>query len=400
MLAYWIWFSRLQGLNGRQKLQLLEYFHSPEEIYRLDVRDVKRMSDLPDKARLSILNKDLTVASGIVKACKEKKIGVLAFTDSNFPNRLRLVDDPPMVLYYRGRVPAWGLQPVIGIVGTRRASAYGLRSAENIAAEIAACGGIVASGGAQGIDTEALKGALNQGQVTVSVMAGGLDRFYPKSNTQLFEKIMENGCLLSEYAPGEAFYKGNFLRRNRIISGISNAVLVVEAPKISGALSTARWAYRQGRDIFAVPGNIDVETCAGSNEIIGDMATPALSGWAVVSQYAHAYPGMVKRAAPVLMQMKESAKTLAQEPKKPALKEQSDKINVDKPIDSPYSVKENISLTDRERQIVALLTQEPVPVDIIVEKLQLPSGAVMTVLTKLAIKGVVKNHPGKRISLA
>ena len=211
MLVHWIWFSLLQGMNGRQKLQLLEHFHSPEDIYQLDRTIVKRVDFLGENALAGILNKDLTAANRIIRDCANQQIGVLAFTDTGFPERLRRIDDPPMVLYYRGALPAWDMQPVIGVVGTRKASSYGLRIAGQISAQIAACGGIVASGGALGIDTCALEGAVSQGQKTVAVLAGGLDNFYPKSNEPLFRRIIENGCLLSEYPPQTTAYKWNFL---------------------------------------------------------------------------------------------------------------------------------------------------------------------------------------------
>ena len=398
MLVHWIWFSLLQGMNGRQKLQLLERFHSPEDMYALEARGLK---DMPFDCT-ALLQKDLRKATDILKTCAEQMIGVLTFTDSGYPNRLRSVDDPPMVLYYRGSLPAWELQPVIGVVGTRNASSYGLRIAGSISAQIAACGGIVASGGAFGIDTKALEGALTQGQTTVAVMAGGLDHPYPKANMPLFYKIMENGCLLSEYAPGEPAMKWNFLQRNRIISGISNGVLVVEAPAKSGALNTARWASEQGRDVFAVPGNIDVESCAGSNGLIGDIAMAAVSGWSVMQQYAPMYPQTVKRTEPVMNTEETVEEFPLSRPEKSKPRPKADKINIDKPGDCPYSVKENKlpALTQEENTVVALLTQSPVSMDTVMEQLQLPSATALSIITKLSIKGVVKIHPGKLISLA
>ena len=398
MLVHWVWFSLLQGMNGREKLQLLEYFHSPEDIYALDARAIK---GLPFECT-ALLDKDMQRANATLKACADQQIGILTYMDSGFPGLLRNVDDPPMVLYYRGRLPAWELQPVIGVVGTRRASPYGMRIATSISAEIAACGGIVASGGAFGIDSKALEGALSQGKATVAVMAGGLDNPYPKANMPLFHRIMENGCLLSEYPPGQVAYKGNFLRRNRIISGISNGVLVVEAPEQSGALNTARWASQQGKDVFAVPGNIDVESCAGSNALIGDLALAAVGGWSVMQHYAPLYPYAIKRTTPVENRVEAAAAAPVSPPKKTESHPKADKINIDKPGDCPYSVKENNlpALTQEEKAVVALLSKEPVPTDTVLEQLQLPSATALTIITRLSIKGVVKTHPGKRISLA
>lgn len=393
MLVHWIWFSCLPELNGREKLALIQRFRSPEDIYQLDRRALGAL-ELTSKAAMGILDKDLTRAQWILKTCAEKGIGVLAFTDSAYPEKLKSIDDPPMVLYYRGRLPALELRPVIGIVGTRKASPYGLRAAAAMGGQIGACGGIVASGGAFGIDSMALQGALEAGQQTVVVQAGGLDSLYPKSNEKLFAGVMKNGCILSEYAPGVPAYRGNFLRRNRIISGISNAVLVVEAPKVSGALNTARWASEQGRDVFAVPGNIDVESCAGSNALIGDIAVAALSGWTVMKEYEPMYPTVVRQAQAPVIKTEIPAEN-------PAPKAKADKITVDKRTDSPYSVKEKSlpQLTEQEQAVVAALSAEPVAVDQVIDRLGWTPAAVMTVLTKLSVKGVVKTHPGKFVSL-
>ena len=146
------------------------------------------------------------------------------------------------------------------------------------------------SGGAAGVDTEAMKGALDAGFPTVGVLGCGVDITYPISNRRFFADVMKNGCLLSEYAPGTGVEKWHFPARNRIISGLSNGVLVVEAPEKSGALNTARHAFTQGRDLFVVPGNLGVDTCAGSNALLRECATAVFSGWAVMKAYADLYP--------------------------------------------------------------------------------------------------------------
>lgn len=392
MLVHWIWLAMLPGLSGRQKLELLQR-SGPEDLYALD-----RKASLPENVLQHLLNKDLENARHIMKKCAEKGIGILAFPDSAYPDRLRRIDDPPLVLYYRGCVPALELQPVIGIVGTRSASSYGLRSAGKMGAQIAACGGIVASGGAFGIDSVALRGALESGGSTVAVMAGGLDKLYPATNTPLFTKIMENGCILSEYPPGEPAYKGNFLRRNRLISGISNALLVVEAPKVSGALNTARWASEQGRDVFVVPGNIDVESCAGSNALIGDIARAALDGWSVLKDYAYDYPDTVKQVK--IRLQPEALENLVDSSEKPLPKEKADKKIVDKKPDCSYSVKQMPvpALSDQEQAVMALLSAEPVPMDRLLDQLDMAPADVLNIVTRLSLKGVAQTHPGKFVS--
>lgn len=385
MLVHWLWFSLLPGLNGRQKLELLRRCSDPEDLYH-----EQRRPDLPEELRHILQNQDLTPAKRIMKQCAEKGISILAFSDSNYPDRLRRIDDPPLVLYCKGTVPALDLQPVIGVVGTRSASPYGLRSAGKLSAQIAACGGIVVSGGAFGIDSMALRGALECGGTTIAFMAGGLDKLYPAANNALFAQIMEKGCLLSEYPPGTASYRGNFLRRNRLISGISNGLLVVEAPRVSGALNTARWANEQGRDVFVVPGNIDVESCEGSNALIGDIARAVSDGWSVLREYAYNYPETVKQ---VNIQWE-----MHQPPSVP--EEKADKKIVDKKPDCPYSVKETPAptLNPEEQAVFSLLTPEAVPVDSLLDQLDMAPAQVLNIITRLSLKGVVQNHPGKYVS--
>lgn len=393
MLVHWVWFHLLPGMTGRQKLALLEQY-TPEDLYNQDLHGA-----VPEEIRHCLRDKDLTAARHLMKSCSDKGMGILALTDTGYPARLRTIDEPPLLLFYLGTVPALEEQPVIGIVGTRRATSYGLRSAGKMGAQIAACGGIVVSGGAMGIDSVALRGALETGGTTMAFMAGGLDKLYPSSNSQLFRKILEKGCIFSEYLPGEPCYKGNFLRRNRLISGISNGLLVVEAPKISGALNTARWASEQGRDVFVVPGNIDVESCAGSNALIGDIARPALDGWSIMSEYAHAYPNTVKKQeVDFRLQIPETPETPAP---KPVPKEKADKKTIDKQPDCSYSVKDKPtpSLNPQEQAVVALLGNTPVSMDFLLSQLDTAPAGLMTLLTRLSVRGVVELHPGKFVSL-
>ncbi len=190
---------------------------------------------------------------------------------SDFPPLLREIQDPPKRLYVHGLLPKSA--PFLSIVGTRKASREGIRTAEKFAEHFAAMEVVVVSGLAMGIDTAAHEGSLNRGGKTVAVLGTSLDTIYPACNAKLAENIVQKGgALISEYAPGEPFYRGNFLRRNRIISGLSSAVLVVEAPQRSGSLATARFAAEQGREVFVTPGSLRDTNYAGSHDLIRDGA--------------------------------------------------------------------------------------------------------------------------------
>ena len=395
--VYWIWFAQLKGLSLYEKQQLLTRFRDPEEIY------LAEETALPSGAR--IMNRDLTEATAIYQQCMRLGIGILTYADAAYPERLRNIEDPPVVLYFKGHLPDWQAQPVIGVVGTRKASTYGLQTAHLLASQIAACGGLVVSGVATGIDALSMEGALDAGKSTVGVLGGGVDVVYPVSNRALYRRTEENGCLLSEYPPGTRPYPGNFLQRNRIISGISDGLLVVEAPVKSGALNTARHAFSQGRDLFAAPGNLGVDTSQGSNSLLQEGAYPALSGWDVVKHYETIYPQAVGNR-PVQLRPAENqnlpkvAQTQSVPRSQGHKKDPTSEISIDKSEESTYSVikQRPAGLSDRENAVLALLDNAPQLPDSILDRSDLPASAVQSILTRLAIKGLVRHHPDGRIS--
>lgn len=399
LTVYWIWFAQLSGINCRQKRQLLESFRDPEEIY------LAQSKVFPADVAEALDQKDLSAARAIAKQCSKEGIGILTYGDAAYPERLRNIEDPPMVLYYKGILPDWNVQPAIGVVGTRKASAYGLQTARLLSAQIAACGGMVVSGAAAGIDTAAMEGALEAERPVIGVLGGGVDVVYPAKNRELYRRTGEKGCLLSEYPPGTRPFGSHFLHRNRIISGISDGVLVVEAPERSGALNTARHAFSQGRDMFVVPGNLGVETCLGSNALLQEGAYAALSGWDVVKHYENLYPGAVtfrkitleKQAEPALQKVAQVSRIPEKEQQK---KETLPKNVIDNQGESTYSVinKPAVSLSDQENAVLELLSREPRFADSVMDAADLPSGTVQSILTRLAIKGLVQYHPDGRIS--
>ncbi len=401
MLLHWIWFAELDGISPLQKRRLLERFGDPEELYGAAAAALSKW-ELPEKIQKALLDKDLQRANKILRDCNKKNIGILPLTDTAYPGRLRNTADAPVVLYYKGILPQWDELPAIGIVGTRKATAYGLQTAYQFGEQIACCGGLVVSGGAAGVDTEAMRGALGAGFPTVGVLGCGVDIAYPLSNRKFFADVAENGCLLSEYAPGTGVEKWHFPARNRIISGISNGVLVVEAPERSGALITARLALEQGRDVFAVPGNINTPSHAGSNALLQEGAIPVLSGWDVVREYETLYPDRVhksevKRVGPVLK--------VAQTPTAPESKSAEilprQKNSIDNLGKSSYIElgKNGPALSEVEQAVLGLLTRQPQDSADLIAKLDMPSGKVLSAITMLTVKGLAYKHPGGRISL-
>ena len=398
MSVYWIWFAQLRGISLFEKHKLLQKFHSPQKLF---VAAEAELCMLSPKVRAALSNPSLDAAERIVNLCRQSRIGILSYADESYPQNLRNIEDPPLILYYKGTLPDWTAQPLIGVVGTRKASPYGLQTTEFLAAQIAACGGMIVSGVAAGIDTVAMEAGLGLGKPVVGVLGCGVDVVYPSSNRTLYRRTEKNGCLLSEYPPGSRPYPGNFLRRNRIISGISQGVLVVEAPERSGALSTARHAFAQGRDVFTVPANLGVESSKGSNGLLHDGAYAVLVGWDVMQHYAPIYPNVVENHP---LPAKMSPEKVAQVPADPNLSAVNTQPLAKNPIDntqkSTYSVinKQPAGLSKAESDILALLGAEALLIDSILDAANLPYGTVQSILTRLTIQGVVIQHPDGRVS--
>ena len=419
MQQYWIWLAQHTALKGYEKRTLLEHFSSPEDLYALDPRQLPE--DLVHLAPLvkKLKDKDLTETNKILARCREKEIRILTFGDPEYPGRLRQIADAPAVLYCKGQMPDLNRLPVIGVVGTRKATSYGLNTARLFGGQIAACGALVISGGAAGVDAEAMAGALEAGCPTVGVLGCGVDVVYPKSNRALFSEILQKGCLLSEYPPESPPLQWHFPQRNRIISGIANGILVVKAPEKSGALITARLALDQGRDVYVVPGNIDSPLCAGSNALLSDRAVAACSGWDTVKEYTALYPGILSKREPVRKKVNYTLSMLAETELEPELPEASKPVAgkktpgkkqkilpetqkiVDKKPQDSYSIPEEklAGLSEVERAVALALKPEPQSADELVAAVEYPCAKVLSTLTLLILKGIAQNHPGNRVSL-
>ncbi|MBR4864286.1 MAG: DNA-processing protein DprA [Oscillospiraceae bacterium] len=382
MLEYWVWFALSKALTLRGKLELLKTYSDPEDIYNADTP----LSQ----------DKDLKEAQTVVNKCRRLNIEIITMSDVRYPQRLKNISDPPLLLYCKGTMPDTETTPLIGVVGTRKATAYGMETAEKLAGQIAACGGIVISGGAAGIDSSAIHGATLQGGPVIAVLGCGVDIVYPRTNRRLFMDVEENGCLLSEYPPGTPPLQWQFPQRNRIISGMSDGVLLVEAPEKSGALITARNAISENRDVYVVPGNIDLPSFKGSNSLLQEGATIAFSGWDTLKNYADRYPGIRQQNA-----KENKEKTVPAAPVTAA----PDKKVVDKADTKPYSVcvddykKDTAAASNEEEQrLLSLLDRKAVPIDDVAAAVGQPTGSVLRTLTKMAMRGLVIMHPGKLVS--
>ena len=254
-------------LSPKRCSELFAHFETFDAIWRAPAAELASLFGSSVIGEAVASARDEAAIDAELALAEEKGVRLVTLVDPEYPALLREIDDPPLVLYVKGRLP---IDPArsIGIVGTRRATRYGKMVAGRFASQLALKGVTIVSGLAAGIDTAAHQGAIDVGGLTVAVLGCGIDYPYPKRNQPLLQKIFEAGTALSEYPLGMRPAKWTFPQRNRIIAGLSRGVVVVQAPERSGSLITARLALEQGRDVFAVPGNINSLTSAGSNRLI------------------------------------------------------------------------------------------------------------------------------------
>ncbi len=393
MSLYWVWLSRCRGVGPVTAIKLLERFGSPEAVYQATEAELER-AGLSAALRAALSCKELAPAREILRQCQQADLRILTQWEHGYPAALRQTKNAPLLLYCRGTLPDPGRQPWIGIVGARSADVLGLSSARRLGWQIAGCGGVVVTGMAKGVDAEAAQGALDQGGTVIGVLGCGVDVVYPVENRALFAQVAACGCLLSEYPPGVKPNARHFPARNRIISALSDGVVVVQASEQSGALITARWAVTQGREIFAVPGPAGAALSRGCNQLLREGAILTESGWDVMQAYLYRYPGAVREfhappppmavnAAPAAV----NAAPAAASASKPAPNRTLLTAQVFVPVPP---------LTDDQRAIVDALHDGPLQLDALIDRVGLPAARVLPQLTLLEIKRIILQKPGKR----
>jgi DNA processing protein len=355
--AYWLGFNLVKGIGSVRLQGLLSYFGNLEIAWQAPTEAFKE-AGLSSK----VIDNLLKVRGKIdleaeLERILSKDIQVLTWESKEYPRRLKEIHQPPPVIYVRGRL-ALEDEWAVGIVGTRRVTAYGRQMAEELAAYLAGNGITVVSGLARGVDGLAHKAALSAGGRTIAVLGSGVDRIYPPEHRKLAEEICVNGAVISDYAPGTPPEGVNFPPRNRIISGLSLAVIVVEAGKKSGALITARFAADQGRDVFAVPGNVHAPQSIGTNQLIQEGARPLL---------------------------------------KP--KDVLEALNLQQ-IQEYRAARHVIPSDDVEAKLVEILHAEPVHVDELSREAGYSVQRVSAALTMLELKGVVRQVGGMQYVMA
>ena len=264
----WVWLS-LSCTPGSQTFKkLIDSFGSVEAIYEANDKQINAAIDPRSSDRSSLVDKDITKAKRVLEFCTQKRVGIVSYGDDAYPNALRTIPNPPVLLYYRGKLPDFNNSISIGVVGTRSISPYGRKCAYELSYDLAKAGAIVVSGMALGIDGVAHTGAITAEKPTVAVLGCGINICYPNEHLGLAREIVKLGCVITEYPPDTRPAKFNFPCRNRIISGISQGLLLVEGGERSGALITARCAKEQSRRVYAVPGNVGSKNSEASNLLL------------------------------------------------------------------------------------------------------------------------------------
>lgn len=266
---YWIWLSRIEGLGSVKINKLLELYKSPKNIWNLKVKDLMEVEGIGIVLANRICEEKYKKGIDIyLDYMKRYEIEIITIQDEKYPNKLRNIYDSPAILYVKGDSSILN-DFSISIIGCRQCSEYGRIVAKQISFELAKYNINIVSGMAKGIDTCAHIGCINAKGKTIAVLGSGLDRVYPKENIKLYNEIIKSGgAIISEYIIGTKPDKLNFPARNRIVSGLSNGIIVVEAKEKSGTLITVDFALEQGKDVFAVPGNITSHNSIGTNKLI------------------------------------------------------------------------------------------------------------------------------------
>lgn len=388
MLPYWVWLSLKNSLGSVKILRLIEKLKTPLNVYEADKASYEDVEGITAAELKTLADKDLDRAQRTIDRCLKQGFDIMTIDEVRYPERLINIYAPPIVLYIAGKLPDIDDEICIAMVGTRNCSVSGLLTAEKLSCALAQEGAVIISGMAKGIDSAAHKGALKGNGKTVAVLGCGLDIIYPPENKELMKYIISCGAVISEYEPGREPFASNFPQRNRIISGLSLGTCVVEAGEKSGALITSSIALEQGRDVFAIPGNIESPTSIGCNNLIKNGAKLVSCASDIMDEYKMLFPHRMKGALNIkpTVSSKPSATLKTAQIADPALKG-SDLLNTGKIKMEDFS--------ENEKGVYALLTDIPMHIDEIVLKSGLPVNKVVSSLTILEMEQRVVQSSGK-----
>lgn len=395
----WIWLQRVLGYGNPRIKEIAAAYPNIEDFYRASPAQKRLCAHFTPAQENAFVKETLQNSQAVIDRCESLNYNIITFEDEIYPKRLKEIYNPPCVLYVDGALPKLDDYLCIAIVGTRTATREGVRTAFTMAADLAKAGAVVVSGGALGIDCAAHRGVLQSSGVTVCVLGCGINYPYLMENAQMRKLITAKGAVVSEYPPDTKPLARNFPMRNRIISGLSNGVLVVEAGEKSGSLITADLALEQNRDVFAVPGSITNTVYKGSNNLIKQGAR-AVTGFADILEE---YLGVdeLPEEIPVSLEFEREINEV------PTATSRTNKKAFDNPPQAAYhkkgktsfrKEKEKEPLSQDAQAVLGVLSESEIPlhVDLLIERLGLPAGRLLAALTELELAGMVRQVPGRR----
>lgn len=409
-VKYWLWLTDL--LPAREAWQVFVHFGTPEHAYFSDPGEVEQIEGLSPEMRQLLLNRDVRPAEDLLNRCDMLNIRILTFNDTDYPERLRNIEYPPLVLYLRGRMLRFDDRAVVAMVGTRKASDYGRKLSRTIARDLSQAGAIVATGLVMGCDLNAAYGALQGGGPLALVVAGGVD--VPYYNTPNGRELLKDGaaygCILSESPPGTPHEGARFRRRNIILTGLSCAVLCVEGDMGSGAVRVAEMASELGRDVFAIPGNLGSSLSRGTNDLLRQqIALPVVSAQDILCHYDYLLPRNPPKRSPQVKSIPcgtaktPSVKKAAPQDSSPPReheekKNPEEKKGVDTVSNTGYIELLNSSSrwSDAERSLLTLLVNGPATAEALVADSGLATSLANATLVMLVVNGAVEEVSGGR----
>ena len=409
-LVYWIWLSLACTPDSVTFAKLIAKYDDAKSIYEATDREIRSVVGAKVSDCSALSDKSLEKANQIYAFCKEKGVGIITYQHENFPVSLREIPTPPVLLYYRGQLPDFNKGFRCAIVGTRSLSDYGRTNAFKLGYDMGCAGATVVSGMAIGIDGVALAGAIAAGAPTVAVIGSGIDVCYPSVHLTLARAIVKNGCVLTEYAPGTKPEKFNFPRRNRLISGLCPATVVVEGKESSGSMITARHAKLQGRTVFAFPGNVGSDGSQSTNLLIKNGASLCTGAEDIIGRFEKEYPGALN---PFLLKVRPEINMLdvLRELKVSALTPNDDVFTVPRPkkikktetvVTDEAKAEENLlpEMPVFDAELLNLYKKIPTNGDCTVESLtdsETNLRTVMKLLLKLEMGRFIVMLPGERV---
>ena len=398
---YWVWLSLGLGA-GASCLDLVTYFEwNPYEIYGSTFNEIFSLNVLNKKRVEKLKSFPIEKAEEILRVSKENGWKIITPSSEYYPPNLLHLQDLPLVLYVQGDETVLTNEMSVSVVGARKASDYGKAVARALSSAMASLGFTIVSGGALGIDSAAHQGALDENGKTICVLGCGLGTKYLMENQPLRDKIVKNGAVITEFPPMTPASRTTFPLRNRIISGLTLGTVVVEAGEKSGSLITARLASEQGRDVFAVPGDLVSSSFLGTNNLIRNGATPVFSLNDVLEEYCYRFfdklnnetrlpdDEIMRRAQEYLLANEVKEEVKKEEPKEKIVKEE--KVTVKK-VPPSY-------LTPNALKVYELIQNEPIHVDEITNICKLSTDATLSALTELEIYGLITQISGRRYKI-